>query len=48
MLENKQDVIAEFDEEIWNVMVREAIVRRGRSIRLVFNSGYEVLIKAED
>lgn len=35
------------DEEIWNVMVRESIVRRDRSIRFVFNSGYEVLIKAE-
>lgn len=45
-LKNKSDSIAEFDEELFNVMVDKAIVNRDKSIEFIFNSGYKVKVEA--
>lgn len=45
-LRDKGDAIVEFDEELFNVMVRQAVVNRDGSIEFVFNSGYSVRIEA--
>lgn len=45
-LKNKSDSIADFDEELFNVMVDKAIVNRDKSIELIFNSGYKVKVEA--
>lgn len=45
-LKNKSDSIADFDEELFNVMVDKAIVNRDKSIEFIFNSGYKVKVEA--
>lgn len=45
-LREKGDAITEFDEELFNVMVRQAVVNRDGSIEFEFNSGYKVKIEA--
>ena len=45
-LKNKSDSIAEFDEELFNVMVDKAIVNRDKSIEFIFNSRYKVKVEA--
>ena len=45
-LKNKSDSIAEFDEELFNVMVDKAIVNRDKSIEFIFYSGYKVKVEA--
>ena len=45
-LKDKVDVISEFDEELFNIMVDKAVVHRDKSIEFIFNSGYKVKVKA--
>lgn len=45
-LKYKVDVISEFDEELFNIMVDKAVVHRDKSIEFIFNSGYKVKVKA--
>ena len=45
-LEDKVDVISEFDEELFNIMVDKAVVHRDKSIEFIFNSAYKVKVKA--
>lgn len=45
-LRDKGNAITEFDEELFNVMVRQAVVSRDGSIEFEFNSGYKVKIEA--
>lgn len=46
MLKYKVDVISEFDEDLFNIMVCKAIVNRDKSIEFIFNSGYKVKVEA--
>ena len=43
-----KDAITEFDEETFNIMIAKAIVNRDKSIKFIFNSGYEVEVGAEE
>ena len=43
-----KDVITEFNEETFNIMIAKAIVNRDKSIKFIFNSGYEVKVEAGD
>ena len=45
-LRNKGDVITEFDEELFNIMIDKAVVHRDKSIEFIFNSGYKVKVEA--
>lgn len=45
-LRDKGNAITEFDEELFNVMVRQAVVNRDRTIEFEFNSGYKVKVEA--
>ena len=45
-LKYKVDVISEFDEELFNIMVDKAVVYRDKSIEFIFNSGYKVKVEA--
>ena len=45
-LKDKTDVISEFDEELFNIMVDKAVVHRDKSIEFIFNSGYKVKVEA--
>ena len=45
-LKNKADIINEFDEELFNIMVDKAVVHRDKSIEFIFNSGYKVKVEA--
>lgn len=45
-LKDKVDVISEFNEELFNIMVDKAVVHRDKSIEFIFNSGYKVKVKA--
>ena len=45
-LKDKVDVISEFDEELFNIMVDKAVVHRDKSIEFIFNSGYKVKVEA--
>lgn len=45
-LKDKVDVISEFDEELFNIMIDKAVVHRGKSIEFIFNSGYKVKVEA--
>ena len=45
-LEDKVDVISEFDEELFNIMVDKAVVQRDKSREFIFNSGYKVKVEA--
>ena len=45
-LEDKVDVISEFDEELFNIMVDKAVVHRDKSIEFIFNSACKVKVKA--
>lgn len=47
-LKDKVDVISEFDEELFNIMVDKAVVHRDKSIEFIFNSGYDVKVEAEE
>ena len=44
-LKDKVDVISEFDNELFNIMVDKAIVHRNKSIEFIFNSGYKVKVE---
>ena len=43
-----KDVITEFNEETFNIMIAKAIVNIDKSIKFIFNSGYEVEVEAEE
>ena len=45
-LKDRGTAIEEFDVELFNVMISKAVVNRDKSINFIFNSGYEVLVKA--
>ena len=45
-LRSKSDVITEFDEELFNIMIDKAVVHRDKSIEFIFNSGYKVKVEA--
>lgn len=45
-LKDKVDVISEFNEELFNIMVDKAVVHRDKSIEFIFNSGYKVEVEA--
>lgn len=45
-LKDKVDLISEFDEELFNIMIDKAVVHRGKSIEFIFNSGYKVKVEA--
>lgn len=45
-LRHKGNVITEFDEELFNIMIDKAVVHRDKSIEFIFNSGYEVKVEA--
>ncbi len=45
-LKDKVDVISEFDEELFNIMVDKAVVHRDKSIEFIFNLGYKVKVEA--
>ena len=45
-LKDRGEAITEFDEEFFNVMVRQAVVNLDKSIEFEFNSGYKVKIEA--
>lgn len=45
-LKKKANVISEFDEELFNIMVDKAVVHRDKSIEFIFNSGYKVKVEA--
>lgn len=45
-LKDKEDVITEFDEGLFNIMINKAVVYRNRSIECIFNSGYKVKVEA--
>lgn len=44
-LKDKVDVISEFDEELFNIMVDKAVVHRDKGIEFIFNSGYKVKVE---
>lgn len=48
LLKDKAQPITEFNEAIWSILVKQAVVNRDGSIRFVFHSGYEALIKDEE
>ena len=43
-----KDAIIKFNEEIFNIMIAKAIVNRDKSIKFIFNSGYDVKVEAEE
>lgn len=43
-----KNIITEFDEETFNIMIDKAIVNRDKSIKFIFNSGYEVEVEAKE
>ena len=45
-LKDKVDLISEFDEELFNIMIDKAVVHRDKSIEFIFNSGYKVKVEA--
>ncbi len=45
-LKDKGDVITEFDEGLFNIMINKAVVYRNRSIECIFNFGYKVKVEA--
>lgn len=45
-LKDKVDVISEFNEELFNIMVDKAVVHRDKSIEFIFNSGYKVEVES--
>ena len=47
-LKDKVDLISEFDEELFNIMIDKAVVHRDKSIEFIFNPGYSVRIKSRD
>ena len=47
-LKDKVDVISEFDEELFNIMVDKAVVHQDKSIEFIFNSGYKIKVVSKD
>ena len=45
-LKKKANIISEFDDELFNIMVDKAVVHRDKSIEFIFNSGYKVKVEA--
>ena len=45
-LRNKGDVITEFGEELFNIMIDKAVVHRDKSIEFILNSGFILKVEA--
>lgn len=45
-LKDKGDVITEFDEGLFNIMINKAVIYRNRSIECIFNLEYKVKVEA--
>ena len=45
-LKKKANIICEFDDELFNIMVDKAVIHRDKSIEFIFNSGYKVKVEA--
>ena len=43
-IKDKKEIVTEFNEELFNVMIEKAIVNRDKSIKFIFNSGYKVKV----
>lgn len=43
-IKDKKEIVTEFNEELFNVMIEKAIVNRDKSIEFIFNSGYKVKV----
>ena len=44
-LKNKRDAITEFVEELFNIMIDEAVVHRDKNMEFLFKSGYKVNVE---
>lgn len=44
-IKDKKEIVTEFNEELFNVMIEKAIVNRDKSIEFIFNSGYKVKVQ---
>lgn len=47
-IKDKKEIVTEFNEELFNVMIEKAIVNRDKSIEFIVNSGYKVIVEAEE
>ena len=47
-IKDKKEIVTEFNEELFNVMIEKAIVNRDKSIEFIFNSGYKVKVEARN
>ena len=47
-IKDKKEIVTEFNEELFNVMIEKAIVNRDKSIKFILNSGYKVKLEDEE